>query len=284
MDVDGPSQRLMTCRDAAESGGRLAYDSFRTSVSVETKGTSRMDTVTEVDRSVQRHIIERIANQFPGEPIVGEEATSDPELPEVNQVDSPPESGPAWIIDPIDGTNNYVTGNQVWATSVAAIRDQRPVAAANSMPAMDACYLAGPHDQVSVVDSEVSATRNGQPLTPSQRTDQARWLINPIFGLADRDRSALPAVVRTIMEEFGDMRRVGCAQAVLSRVAAGELDAAVSTVSLNSWDSAAGVHLIREAGGTVTDIRGNRWRIGAEGLIASSGCDHARLVRSFGPH
>ena len=67
----------------------------------------------------------------------------------------------------------------------------------------------------------------------------------------------------------------------LSSVAAGELDAAVSNMSLSPWDTVGGVHLVREAGGTVTDLHGERWTPGADGIIASNGNAHDDLVAAF---
>jgi myo-inositol-1(or 4)-monophosphatase len=81
-----------------------------------------------------------------------------------------------------------------------------------------------------------------------------------------------------LLTAFGDLRRLGCAQLVLAGVAAGRLHAAVSTVELNDWDTVAGVHLVRLAGGRVTDAAGDRWEPGATGLVASNGRAHEALL------
>ncbi len=254
--------RLDTCVAAAEHGGALALDSFRSPLSVETKG-GPMDSVTQVDRAVQEDVFDRIAEDYPDDPVVGEEADA---------LKSVPEAGPAWVVDPIDGTNNYVAGNRNWVTSVACCVDGEPVAAANYAPATDDLYAAAD-----------TTTRNGEVATTSDRTDAASFLVNPIFGLSPVDRRGLTDVVDTVTSSFGDLRRLGSAQAALSGVAAGELEAAVSTVRLNDWDTVGGVHLVRSAGGAVTDVHGDRWTPGSEGLLASNDAAHHALVSAFDP-
>ncbi|UIO99090.1 inositol monophosphatase [Halobaculum sp. CBA1158] len=262
-DADA-TDRLDTCIAAAESGGRVALDSFRSELTVETKADGPMDAVTAVDRAVQSHVFEHVSDAYPDDAVVGEE---DDALKRV------PESGVAWVVDPIDGTTNYVGGNRVWMTSVAVCRDGEPIAAANYAPATDDLYVAG--DDV--------ARRNGESATVRDRSDPKSFAVNPIFGLSARHRRELVRVAETVMTEFGDLRRFGCAQAALSGVATGEIDAAVSTVELSDWDTAAGVHIVRRAGGTATDVHGDRWTPGSEGLIASNGEAHEALVDAFDP-
>lgn len=254
--------RLAACRAAAERGGERALDSFRTELTVETKDDP-MDAVTEVDRAVQRDVIEFLDERYPDEPVVGEEEDA---------LKGVPDEGPAWVVDPIDGTSNYVAGNRTWATSVAFARDGEGVAAVNAMPATGDVYAAGAG----------GTARNGDPVATSDRTDPESFLVHTTFGRSRAERRELVDAVDTAMTEFGDVRRVGCSQAALSGVACGELEAVVSTVTLSDWDTLAGVHLVRRAGGVVTDARGDRWTPGADGLLASNGEAHARLVEAFG--
>ena len=261
-DADA-TERLAACRTAAERGGDVALESFRTGLAVESKA-GPMDAVTEADRAAQRTVVEFLGDRYPDDPVVGEEEDAPKEVPE---------AGPAWVVDPIDGTNNYVAGNRTWVTSVAFVRDGEGVAAANVMPATGETYAAGAD----------GVTRNGDPATTSGRTDPETFLVHPIFGFTSRHRRELVAAINTTMTEFGDTRRAGSAQAALSGVACGELEAAVSTVRLHDWDTVAGVHLVRRAGGVVTDARGDRWAPGADGLLASNGEAHERLVEAFDP-
>ncbi|WP_224336288.1 inositol monophosphatase family protein [Haloprofundus halobius] len=262
MDDLEARERLVV--DVAHDGGELALDSFRRELSVETKA-GPMDAVTQVDRDVQRRIVDRIAERFPEDGIVGEEDGAAKRVPE---------TGIAWIIDPIDGTNNYVAGDRRWATSVALVEDGEPRAAANYLPATNDSYVATPD----------GVLRNDDSMSVSDTTDLKTFTVDPVFGLSAPERRELARVSETIVTEFGDLRRVGSGQTTLSMVASSELDAAVSTVELSPWDTIAGVHLVRRGGGTVTDLTGERWRHDSEGLLASNGTAHDELVEAFGTY
>ncbi len=255
---DDARERESVAVHAAEAGSAVAREAFRTDLSVDTKA-DKTDVVTPADHRAQARVTEVIREAYPDEPIVGEE---DDERTRV------PEAGPAWIVDPIDGTNNYVRGIGEWATSVAAVVDGDPVAAANVMPSVGDTYVLGPD----------GARLNGDPVAVSERTDPETFVVVPtVFWERDR-RGEYARAVREIVERFGDMRRFGCAQACLSRVAAGALEGAITNVETNPWDTVAGVGMVRAAGGVVTDLEGERWRHDSTGLVASNGRAHDRLL------
>ncbi len=256
--ADGGTEPRHACAlAAARAGADRAMEGFRTAVQADAKA-DRADTVTEYDRAAQRTTLARIRASYPDEPIVAEEA----DAPKTT-----PATGPAWAVDPIDGTNNYVGGGRVWATSVAAVVDGEPVGAATVAPALGDWYLA--HE---------TTTRNDEPISVSDESDPRRFLVNPVFGLDERDREALIDATSTIATQFGDVRRIGCTQLALAAVAAGQLEAVVSTTTRNDWDAIAGAHLVRCAGGRVTDATGDRWTPGAPGIVASNDEAHDALV------
>ena len=259
------STRLTLADEAARTGGELARGGFRGELTVESKENA-MDSVTEFDREVQRRIAGMLREEDPDATIVGEE-----DLPDVETRTTVPESGDAWIVDPIDGTNNFVVGNRVWGVAVSAVEDGDCVAAVNEFPSMGDSYAAGAGE----------TTRNGEPCSVTDRADPETFTINPIFGLSPHHRRKLSEYVDVIADEFGDSRRFGSSQFALSSVAAGELDAAVSGVRLAPWDTVGGVHLVRQAGGKVTDLDGERWTPTASGIIASNGEAHDELVAAF---
>lgn len=260
--MDDLAARIEVLERAAREGASIATQAFRSDLTVEAKGHA-LDSVTEVDREVQRHVVDVITRSFPGEPIVGEEEDAPKAIPH---------EGPAWLVDPIDGTNNYVAGSRIWGTSVAAVQHGEPVAAVNHFPALGDTYRTTP----------VGVSRNGEDISVTDRDAVEEFTASPIFGLQRTDREAFTTVAQRITAELGDLRRAGSGQATLSMVAAGEVDAAVSTVQLPPWDTVAGVHLIRHAGGRVTDTDGEPWRHDAVGLIASNGRAHDELVALFG--
>lgn len=259
------NSRLTLAHEAARTGAELAMGGFRDDFTVESK-ESELDSVTEFDREVQRRLAGLLRENDGGATIVGEE-----ELPDVDTRTTIPESGDAWIVDPIDGTNNFVVGNRVWGVAVSAVEGGDAVAAVNEFPSLGDTYAAG----------DDGATRNGEPCSVSDRTNPGTFTINPIFGLSPHHRRKLSEYVDVIAEEFGDSRRFGSSQFALSSVAAGELDAAVSGIRLAPWDTVGGVHLVRQAGGTVTDLEGEPWTPTSSGIIASNGEAHDELVAAF---
>jgi myo-inositol-1(or 4)-monophosphatase len=242
--------RATVAERAARTGGERAIETFRTDVPAETK-TGKTDLVTRADRDTQETIVETIERTFPDDPIVGEEG---------DELKNVPESGPAWVIDPIDGTNNYVRGTRLWATSVAATMDGEPVAAANVMPALGDAYLA---------DGE-RARRNGAVLSVSDRSDPKAAIVALTAWAGSRRPAVYTDLWGELVDRFGDTRRYGSAQATLSYVASGGLEAVVTNTDPNPWDTLAGVYMIRRADGWVTNLDGDRWQ-GTGGFVASNG-------------
>jgi myo-inositol-1(or 4)-monophosphatase len=252
--------RVSVAERAARAGSEVALAAFRTGINVETK-SGKTDVVTAADRNAQRRVIEVIRETHPEDAIVGEEE---------DELKTVPESGAAWVIDPIDGTNNFVRDTQVWATSVAAVKDGATVAAANVLPAMEDTYVAG----------EEGVTRNGDPVSVSSKSDPETFVVVPTIWWDFDHRDQYGRACAAIVERFADLRRYGCAQAVLSMLASGQIEGVVTNVVANPWDSVAGVHLVRQAGGVVTDVHGDRWEPGAEGLVASNGEAHTVVLEA----
>jgi myo-inositol-1(or 4)-monophosphatase len=255
MDVD---ERFAAARAAARRGGQVAHERFRTDLDVDRKD-SKTDLVTDADRDAQAAVVTAIAERYPDEPVVGEEDDAPTAVPD---------EGPVWIVDPIDGTNNYVRGVRTWATSIAVVVDGEPVAAATVLPALGDIYCYGPD----------GATRNGEPISVSDRTDPETFTVaTTVWWPFDR-REEYAAATRETVERFGDLARYGCAQATLGHVAVGGLDGAFTNVDTHPWDTVAGAALVEAAGGTVTDLDGDRWTHASQGLVASNGTRHEELL------
>ncbi|WP_276253710.1 inositol monophosphatase family protein [Halomontanus rarus] len=245
--------RATVTAQAARAGADIAAAGFRTDLEVDYKD-GKTDVVTQADRDAQIAVIDVIRERFPDDPIVGEE---DDELKTV------PDEGPAWIVDPIDGTNNFVRGVPIFCTAVAAVIDGEPVAGTTVCPALGDTYRSGP-DGVFL---------NDRPISVSDETEPEVCTVSPTLWWAPDRRGEYAAACREIVHRFDDMRRYGSAQITLAMVASGALDGTVSNLVANPWDSVAGVHMIRTAGGTVTDLEGERWRHDSTGLVASNGSD-----------
>ncbi|MFB6362217.1 MAG: inositol monophosphatase [Halobacteriales archaeon] len=253
-----PSSRPELAAKAAEIGADQAMHEFRTTLEIESKA-SKTDLVTEVDRSVQKAVIEQIRRAYPGDPIVAEEG---------NRQQPVPDEGPAWVIDPIDGTTNFARGLRQWATSIAVVEDGTPIAASTVMPALE--------DSFVVRDGESSL--NGDAISVSDRADPATFLVAVLGWAPDGDHSRYVGLAGTAIEQFNDIRRIGCMQAALAHVATGGLDAAITTEVPYPWDSIAGAHLIECAGGTVTDPEGEPWDHANDVMVASNGQAHEEIL------
>ena len=129
--------------------------------------------------------------------VVGEENDADGRVPD---------EGVVWIVDPIDGTDNYVRGSRYWATSVACLVDGDPIVAVNVLPAMGDTYVGRPD----------GVTLNGEPASVSDRSDPDRFAVVPTMWWEFDNREEYATVTAAIVTRFGDLRRVGSAQASLS--------------------------------------------------------------------
>jgi len=264
--------RAALAERAARAGGVVARNRFRETLAVETKA-SKNDVVTEVDRDAQTQVVATVREEFPDDRFLCEEelvSRSGPETVETEPtpVESVPETGTAWVVDPIDGTTNFVRGLRTWATSVAAISDGATVGAATYMPSTGDLYASGPE----------TATRDGTSLSVSERTDPETFVVTPVGWWELDDRAEFGRLCTAVVERFGDMRRIGSFQATLAFIAEGALDGAVCPTPTYPWDTLAGVHMVRRAGGRVTDLDGAPWSHDSVGLVASNGEAHDELV------
>ncbi|AKU09448.1 inositol monophosphatase family protein [Haloferax gibbonsii] len=258
MDTD-PREEVAI--DAAERGADHASARFRTKLDIEQKSDA-IDLVTEVDRETQRRVISTIRERFPDDAVVGEEE---------DELKTVPESGYAWIIDPIDGTQNYTRGAREWVTSVAVVRDQTPIAAVNVSPETGDTYIA----------TEERVERNGRSITVNDESNTSAFLVSSTLRYQDGDRPGIERLAGDIFGTFGEMRKLGTTQLTLSRLADGSIDAVVGLDEQpNAWDTVAGVYLVERAGGTVTDLDGNRWGPGQPGLVASNGHAHDEVLEA----
>jgi myo-inositol-1(or 4)-monophosphatase len=262
------THRAALAERAARAGGVVARGTFREGLDAETK-SDKNDLVSAADRDAQLQVIATIQQEFPDATLVCEEDVEPVDAgTELELVDEVPETGDAWVVDPIDGTGNYLRGIRFWATVVAAVRDGKPLAAATYLPSEDDIYTAGPE----------SVTLNGGSMAVSERTDPETFAVGlngwwPVHG-----RSEWVTLFESAMNRFGDIRRFGSMQGVLALVAAGSLDAAFMPTRPHPWDSLAGVHLVRRAGGTATDIYGDPWEVDSEGLVVSNGHAHETVI------
>lgn len=211
----------------------------------ETHEKGRNDLVTEADLQSQQAISAFIRRSVSADAtIIGEEGPR-------TGIDPTTYQDLVWLVDPLDGTTNYVHGFPHFCVSVAAVRNQQVLAAAVFDPGKDECFSAGSGDGASL---------NGNPIHASQTTLLARALVAASLPAAmDRSHPEVERFLRAC-ESTRSVRRTGSAALNLSYVACGRLDAYWAT-TVQPWDAAAGVLLVQEAGGHVSDLNGGPFHI-----------------------
>jgi myo-inositol-1(or 4)-monophosphatase len=226
-----------TAREAAElvrGGLGSAGDAVGTK-------TSPVDVVTAVDRASERLITERLLAARPDDGVLGEEGAS-----------RAGRSGVRWVVDPIDGTVNFVYGLPAYAVSIAAEVAGDVVAGAVLNVATEELFTA-----TRGGGALLSAPRLAGPvgLAASAPPSLERTLVATGFGYRAEDRRAQGAVVAELLPVVRDIRRFGSAALDLCAVAAGRIDAYYE-LHLNPWDHAAGALIAAEAGAVVTGLPG----------------------------
>jgi myo-inositol-1(or 4)-monophosphatase len=251
---------------AREAGARLR-EFFAQGVETEYKGD--VDVVTIADRTVEKLIRTRLSEVFPDHGVYGEEGTRDRLGGEFR-----------WYVDPLDGTTNFAHGFPQFCVSMGL--EQRP---STLKPEEDGTLVAGViydplRDELFSAEKGKGAFLNGKPIRTSPISKLAEALL--ATGFPSRKRHASPNI--HFYQEFTlrshGVRRAGSAALDLAYVAAGRLEG-FWEFNLNPWDTAAGILLVEEAGGRVTDFAGRGYRIDSREILASDGGIHDELLGLF---
>jgi myo-inositol-1(or 4)-monophosphatase len=239
-----------TCEAAARAGGqelRAWQGRFQT------REKGACDLVTDADLASQDAIRRVISARFPGHAFLGEEQTAEFVHGNADQ--------PIWIVDPLDGTTNYVHGYPNYAVSVAIACGSDVLAGVIYDPVCEQCFSAA---------AGRGAWCNGHPLKTSCVTSAAESLVAvSLPARVPRDSPDLLDFIEAV-QVCQAVRRSGSAALNLAHVAAGCLDAFWAT-HIHPWDVAAGVILIREAGGTLTARNGKPFDLWRPHFLAAAG-------------
>jgi myo-inositol-1(or 4)-monophosphatase len=220
--------------ELATGAAAVIRDRGRSELHVSTKSTAT-DLVTQVDRDTERWLVDHITAARPHDAVLGEEGGA-----------RPGSSGVRWLIDPIDGTVNFVLGLPSYAVSVAAEVDGSVVAGAVANPVSGETFHAR---------AGGGAWLSKQRLSGPREVPVARAVIGTGFGYAAALRARQVTVVAELLPHVSDIRRIGSAALDLCSVAAGRLDGYFEA-GLSPWDYAAGALICTEAGCVVTGLRG----------------------------
>jgi myo-inositol-1(or 4)-monophosphatase len=232
---------LEIAEEAARAAGALLLDAYGGEHAIHSKSTPT-DLVSEADLAAERVIRDILRERAPEDGIVGEEGD-----------DVASRSGRRWVVDPLDGTVNFLFGYPQWCVSVAC----EDVAGVVYDPLRDELFAGG---------EGRPTTLNGEVLPPPGRTDLATALVATGFGYDAAQRGEQGEVVQALLSHCRDVRRAGSAALDLAWAAAGRL-AAYFEHGVQRWDIAAGVLLCAGAGLEVRPLRA-RGRLPA-GILAA---------------
>lgn len=215
---------------------------------IETK-SSPTDVVSDADRKAQQLITDILIGARPEDGLMGEEGG-----------ERTSRSGVTWVVDPLDGTVNFLFGIPVWAVSVAATEQGETVCAVVRDPSLDETYTA-------IKGS--GARCNGEPIAVGRCTRLGQALVGTGFSYDAEVRAAQAEVAARVLPRVRDIRRAGSAALDLCSVALGRLDAYYEA-DVKTWDRAAGELIVREAGGRVTSLDIHRATHGVGGILAAN--------------
>ena len=221
----------------ATEAGKQVLASFR-NLSTETiHFKSEIDLVTDVDRSVQAFLIDRLSRAFPGARFLAEE----------QDVHAALTDEPTFIIDPIDGTTNFVHGIPHFCVSIGYTEGRRPVLGTVVAPALGEIFSAERGAGAFCGNRRINVSRTDNPLHALACT-----------GLFGGGAESIEAGIRTLLRvqsQLRDVRRMGAAALDLCYVAAGRFDIFWER-GVSAWDIAAGMLIVEEAGGVLSGVHG----------------------------
>ena len=235
---------------AARVAGTIIMRGYenRDDLHLEQKGDN--DFVTQIDKEAEQAIIHKIQQSYPDHAFIGEESGETGTNTEFT-----------WIIDPIDGTTNFIKGIPHFCVSIALLHKGRLEQALIFDPIRSELFTAG---------KGAGAQLNGYRIRVNKPKDLSNTVLST--GFPFKNKQQMPAFNQTFCDIFaqaGDIRRTGSAALDLAYVASGRFDGYWER-GISAWDIAAGELLVREAGGIVTDFKGNNDPMYAGEIVAAS--------------
>jgi myo-inositol-1(or 4)-monophosphatase len=253
------SRYLFELEPIAREAGALVMRYFAQHVTIEYKGD--VDLVTVADRSSEKLIVERLQARWPEHGIVGEEGTR-----------SETDAEYRWYVDPLDGTTNFAHGYPVFCISIALARRDGQ---------LEAGVLYDPtRDEMFAAERSAGAVMNGKPIQVSKTTTLAESILGTGFPSHKRHKNPNIHFYHQLTLRSHGVRRAGSAALDLANVACGRYDG-FWEFNLNPWDTAAGVLLVQEAGGTVTRFDGTPFRLDSREVLATNDLIHHELLTNF---
>lgn len=244
--------------EIAREAGALLMEHFRQRVKIEYKGD--VDLVTIADRQSEKLILERIRARWPSHDVLGEEGGLHDRGSDYR-----------WYVDPLDGTTNFAHGYPVFCVSLGLEHKGQRIAGVIYDPTRDELFSA---------ELGGGSYLNGDRIHVSKTASLSESLVATGFPSHKRHRNPNIHFYHQITLRTHGVRRAGSAALDLACVASGRFDG-FWEFNLNPWDTAAGVLLVEEAGGRVSDFQGGPFQITSRETMASNGLVHEAMLREF---
>lgn len=258
MELNNITQEV--CNISKEVGKFIKEECAKISVGdIETKSQNSL--VTYVDKTAEKKIIDALSVIIPEAGFIAEEGTSDKKGDIYN-----------WVIDPLDGTTNFIHGIPTYCVSIGLLKDNQLISGVIYEPNRDEMFYAW---------KDGGAYLNGKPISVSKTKKLANSLLATGFPYYDYRRlEAYMDILKWLMHNSRGVRRIGSAAIDLAYVACGRFEAFYE-YSLNPWDVAAGALIVKEAGGSVTDFQGGEDYLFGREIIASNKHMEAELLEKI---
>ena len=240
-----------------EAGGRLLRCFRQENRLVAIRGTSK-EVVTRYDKIIDKFIVQKIQREFPDHSILSEESGLIKRKEEF-----------LWIVDSLDGSGNFAGKNPLFSVCVCLCLKGEPFLSAIYAPAINEFYYAKKSN---------GAYLNGKKIKVSKINKLKESYIVYCEG-NEKNKKRIAKIFFEIYPKVTDLRKIGSAGIESAWVAKGAVDGYYTT-KIDPWDVAAGVLLVEEAGGKVSDFKGNPWKIDRQDLIFSNSLIHKKL-RSY---
>jgi len=252
-------KKIDTLKNIAQEAGEIVIEGYYASKEIVHKGV--VDLVTQYDVATEEYIISRLKDEFEGYTLVGEESH-----------EGSYHHDKAIYIDPIDGTTNFIHGFPHLAISIGVWEDGIPIMAVVYNPILDEMFWAVRGEGAYLGDT---------PLAVSPQDDLQQSLIGTGFPYAKVDRGVeyhwVMQSLGSLLPYIRDIRRLGAAALDLCYLAQGRIDAFYE-IDLKPWDVAGGILILLEAGGVVTNTKGERFDFDDKGIVASNSRVHEQLM------
>lgn len=218
-------------RAIAVEAGELAMHYFERHASLPFESKGHLDIVTEADREVERLIVDRLRARFPDDGIVAEEGSA-----------APSRSGRSWVVDPIDGTYNFLRGSDQWSVSIGLFDGVQPVLGVLNLPAQRKLVVGG---------AEIPPELNGRAMNRLAPMDLSRAAVALGLGPASTDRRGAELISFVAQKAGMLFRYYGCGSVSLLSVALGQVDGYIS-LGESSWDVMAALAILQQLGASST--------------------------------